>query len=211
MNVDPSKAAIPGARPPRRCRSSPRRLDPAARPRGGDLDDAASRTARARAAVAERRARPRLGAGAGDRGDPGDRHAAGLVGDRRPTTRSPHGRPDGVPAQAAGQHRHRARPAGAWCSATDHRWVRILAPLVYARLGARPGPGAGDGLDDQRLALLADRWAGCRSSRPSSPSSRSWSGWRCWSPSAPRARGERQVGTVEVVGMLAIAGRARRC
>ena len=39
--------------------------------------------------------------------------------------------------------------------ATDHRWVRILAPLVYLASIVGPGAGADHGLDDQRLAVVA--------------------------------------------------------
>ena len=90
----------------------------------------------------------------------------------RRATRSPTATP-GVPAQAAGQHRDRRR-AGDAGAATDHRWVRILAPLVYAASVIGLVLVLVDGLDDQRVALVARCSPGCRSSRRSSPSSR-WS------------------------------------
>ena len=55
--------------------------------------------------------------------------------------------------------------------ATDHRWVRILAPLVYVASIVGLVLVLVDGLDDQRLALVDRARRACRSSRRSSPSS----------------------------------------
>ncbi len=56
---------------------------------------------------------------------------AGLVGDLHP--RRPHRRrPHGVPVEAGGQHRDRRSVLLVAVLVTDHRWVRIVAPLVYA-------------------------------------------------------------------------------
>ena len=46
-------------------------------------------------------------------------------------------------------------------AATDHRWVRILAPLVYVASIVGLVPGARDGHDHQRLPLLDRCWAAC--------------------------------------------------
>ncbi len=56
--------------------------------------------------------------------------------------------------------------------ATDHRWVRIVAPLVYVASIAGLVLVLTMGTDGQRVAVLAACSAGCRSSRRSSPSSR---------------------------------------
>ncbi len=79
----------------------------------------------------------------------------------------------------------------AMVTATDHRWVRIVAPLRLPRLGRRPGPRA------RRWARRSTaRSRGCGSaaspsSPRSSPSSRSWSAWR--SCVAERSEGRRRA------------------
>ena len=90
---------------------------------------------------------------------------------------------------------------------TDHRWVRILAPVVYLASVGRAGAGA-----HQRQPRSTGRsrgcgWPGCRSSPRSSRSSRWSSGWRWCSPSAPRAGGGRRSARSRSALMLA----DRRC
>ena len=102
---------------------------------------------------------------------------------------------------------------GVMVAATDHRWVRILAPLVYVAsiVGLRAGAGRWARRSTARGRGSCS--AGCRSSRPSSPSWPSSSGWPCCV--AERTEGSlraqpREVGTSTSSAMLAIAAAARR-
>ena len=94
---------------------------------------------------------------------------ARLVGDAR--QRRPHRRrPQRVPQEAPGQHRDRHR-ARVLVAATDHRWVRILAPLVYAGsiVGLVLVLAMGSTINGSRSWILLG--PACPSSPRSSPSS----------------------------------------
>ena len=179
MTVRPARAAIAGTTPPAGLPTFAEDgaiLPPSREPGDGHDQGPASR----------------LGPARGGAGPAGPLVAAGVV--RHLAPGRPHRRRlDGVPAQAAGQHRHRSRaarpgdrdrpPVGA-----DRRALRL------PRLGRRSRARADDGLDDQRLAVLAAAAGASRSSRRSSPSWRSSSGWRWSSPSGTRAVAGRTSG-----------------
>ncbi len=135
----------------------PRRVDPAAEHRDSrreTTDDRPADEAALDRPQPRRRTPPRLGALRRRRPDPRGRHAAGLVGHLEQRGADPR-RLDGLPPQAPRQHHDRPRarrlgdgdrpPVGA------HRHAAGLR-----RLGHRAGAGAGDGHDDQRVALVAD-------------------------------------------------------
>ena len=90
--------------------------------------------------------------------------------------------------------------------ATDHRWVRILAPLAYVASVGGLVHGAGGRQHDQRLPLVAPARRHVHPARRSSPSWPWSSAWRSSWPSAPSGAGAAASAAVEVVAMLAIAG-----
>ena len=173
--VNPKKAAIPGTTPPAQLPTFARDGS-SCRPREASNDGPAHQPPLDRAQPCHRPT-TRLGAGRHHGPDPGHRHAAGLVG--HVEQRDPHPRRlDGLPAQAPGQHHvsARARRRGDGHPRPPGPPHRHAAGL--RRLRHRAAARAGDGYDDQRLALLADARRAldpaCRSPR-SSPWS---SGWR---------------------------------
>ena len=170
----PATAAIPGVDAARRaCRRS-RRTARSCRP--------TARRAEGRHAVADRPLAPRRHACAPPGLDwvlmlavarPGRaRHACWSGRPPRTATTSPAATPRRTCKQAAGQRRHRRWCCWSMVMATDHRWVRILAPLVYLASIGRPGAGARRWARRSTARARGSSSAGCRSSRRSSPSSR---------------------------------------
>ena len=166
----------------RRCRSSSTTARSCRRPtgRGGVVTPCDPARARHRpAAPSQLRAPASTGCSWSPPLAPGRaRHPAGLVGDLDP--RRPH-------------RRRRQRPTSrkqlvnvaiglvlmVVVLATDHRWVRILAPLVYLGCDRRARPRARRRAARSTARARGSSSAACPSSPRSSPSSPSSSAWRC--------------------------------